>query len=202
MTTINNLYKEPDDYTFEASHILVPFEKSRSGDDFLYIPVPYIDKEIGNNYDFLLKDFEEEYYDIKSKQGEYSANHIPYFKEKRLGSYLVFINIEDLENTKKLIETTLNILKTKDYINTWSHNFTVPRFYTKDTYWRCIYDTLVQYSFKVNFEGEINIYDPEYNIIGSNINKNYETKYNTDGFSLPKDLYFGSDGEIDYDILD
>jgi hypothetical protein len=193
MSVINNIYEKPDDYTFKASHILVPFKRFCSITSDLYIPVSYINEEIENNYDFLLKDFEEEYYDIKSKQGEYSANRIPYLKEKRLDSYLVFINIEDLENTKKLIETALNILKTKDYINTWSHNFAVPRFYTKDTYWRCIYDTLVQYSSKVNFEGEINIYDPNNPEFGEKL---------AIVKKIIKDIVYNANGEIDDDILD
>lgn len=210
MSVINNIDRIPSVDEYITSHILIPFKRfneSHYGDNNvyvpasnIYIPVSYMKEIIKDRYSIIYNTFKRRYEEVCMRyDSSYADKHI-YVEGKRNKDYnnthIVFMNVEDVDNTEILIEGLLRNLKNTEslYESKTYADLIVPKFYADYRSWKKIYDSIIKYSSALDFKGEINIHDPNF----------FKT---TDETRIIKVItssngLFNANGEIDEDILD
>ena len=181
MSIINNIDRVPSVDEYRNSHILVPFRRFNENyydNNSIYVPVSniytsvsYIREIIEDRYGIVYDSFKRKYEEACIKYYDYSqADKYIYVECKgnkdHNDTYIVFINTEDVDNTKNLIEDLLKNLKDIEFLcNSMTHaDLIVPKFYADYRSWRKVYDCIIEYSSALDFKGEINPNIPNINI--------------------------------------
>lgn len=211
MSVINNIDRIPNVNEYINSHILVPFR--RFSENYydnnsvyvpvsnIYIPVSYVKEIIEDRYSVVYALFKKRYEEACMRYNPSQANKYIYVEYKghkdRNNTHIVFINVENVNNTEILIEGLLRNLKNTELLcssNKYA-DLIVPKFYVDYKSWRKIYDSIIERSSALDFKGEINIYDPDYFFKTTDETRIIKVITSPNGL-------FNANGEVDEDILD
>ena len=205
MSVINNIDRIPNVDEYINSNILVPFKRfneSYNYNNSVYVSVSYIEEIIEDRYSIIYNTFKRRYEEACMRYDSFQADKYIYVESKGYKDHndtnIIFISIEDVNNTENLIEDSLTNLKNKESLCNYSNTYAdliVPKFYATYKSWRKVYDFIIKYSSALDLKGEVNIYDPDYFFKTTDETRIIKVIASPNGL-------FNANGEMDEDILD